>query len=73
MRQMFFIEILDLLLSWRSWKIIATLLKGQYHEKSRWPTFNQNQILFENKPSKRIQFLNILSCSRDIHLIKQAN
>ena len=29
--------------------------------------------LFENKPSRCIQFLNILSCSQDIHLLKHAN
>ena len=46
--------------------------KGQKHEKNRWPTFNLNQILFENKQSGRIEFLNILSCSRDIKMISQA-
>ena len=46
-------------------------LKDQYNEKNRWPSFNLKQILIKIKPSRRIHFLNILSCSRDIHILKQ--
>ena len=48
-------------------------LIGQYHEKNHSSTFNLNRISFENKPSRQFQFLNIFFCSRDIHLLKQAN
>ena len=41
-------------------------------EKNRLSTFNFNQRFFENKRSRRFQFLDILSCSRDIHLLKHS-
>ena len=53
--------------------IAVVSLKGQYHEKINPSTFSLNQISFENKPTRRFEFLNVLSCSRDIHLLKQAN
>ena len=53
----------------KSWVIF---LEGAvYHEKNHSSTFKFNQISFENKPSRRFQFLNILSCSRDIHLLNR--
>ena len=42
-------------------------------KKNHLSTFTLNQISFENKPSRRFQFLNILSGSPDIHLLKMAN
>ena len=41
-------------------------------EKNHSSTINLNEISFENKP-RGLQFLNILSCSQDIHFLKQAN
>ena len=42
-------------------------------KKNHSSAFNPNQISFENTQSRRFQFRNILSCSQDIHLLKQAN
>ena len=53
-------------------RLKANKLKGQHYEKNHLSIFNLNQILFENKPSRRFQLVNILSCSRDIHLLKKA-
>ena len=45
-----------------------------HHEKKSFAsTFHAQSNKFENKPSRRLQFLNILSCSRDIHILEQAN
>ena len=47
--------------------------KGQYHEKNHSSTFNLSQRLLEGKTSRRFWFLDIFSCSRDIHLLKRVN
>ena len=44
------------------------MLRG-HSWKNHSSTFNFNQISFENKPSRRFQFLNMLSSSQDIHLM----